>query len=76
MFEAVGAFAEGRIDDAELLAIEQAACPGVGSCAGMFTANTMAQRRRGIGDVAAGERLGPGGRRPRLERYAVDPARR
>jgi len=49
VFEAVGAHAVGDIDDAELLAIERKACPSVGACAGMFTANTMA---------AVGEALG------------------
>ena len=42
VFEAVGANAAGRISDAELLAIEDAACPGAGACGGQFTANTMA----------------------------------
>jgi dihydroxy-acid dehydratase len=42
VFEAVGAHAAGRIDDAELLAVENAACPGAGACGGQFTANTMA----------------------------------
>ncbi len=49
VFEAVGAHAVGDIDDDELLAIERKACPTEGSCAGMFTANTMA---------AVGEALG------------------
>src|SRR5215218_2492885 len=49
VFEAVGAHARGSIDDAELLGIERSACPTTGSCAGMYTANTMA---------AAGEALG------------------
>ena len=40
-FEAVGQFSGGRIDEAELIAIEKNACPGAGSCGGMFTANTM-----------------------------------
>ena len=40
-FMAVGAHARGQISDAELDAIERACCPGCGSCAGMFTANTM-----------------------------------
>jgi len=40
-FEAVGQFAAHQIDEAELLAVERKACPGVGSCGGMFTANTM-----------------------------------
>lgn len=40
-FEASGAFAAGKIDEAELTAIEQNACPTCGSCSGMFTANSM-----------------------------------
>jgi len=42
VFEAVGAHAKGTIDDEELLGLERAACPTTGSCAGMYTANTMA----------------------------------
>ena len=41
VFEAVGKRAAGLIDDAEFEAVENAACPTCGSCAGMFTANTM-----------------------------------
>ena len=41
VFEAVGAYSAHKIDDAELQAIERHACPGAGSCGGMFTANTM-----------------------------------
>ncbi|MGQ0703577.1 MAG: dihydroxy-acid dehydratase [Gemmatimonadales bacterium] len=41
-FEAVGQFSAGRMSAEELLAVERHACPGVGSCGGMFTANTMA----------------------------------
>ena len=40
-FEAVGRHAAGRCSDEELLEIEDACCPGCGSCSGMFTANTM-----------------------------------
>ncbi len=40
-FEAVGEFSSGRIGTAELVEVEHHACPGVGSCGGMFTANTM-----------------------------------
>ncbi len=40
-FEAVGQLASGKIDQAQLLAVEKNACPGAGSCGGMFTANTM-----------------------------------
>ncbi len=49
VFEAVGAHAKGMIDDAELLGIERAACPTTGSCAGMYTANTMAAVGEAIG---------------------------
>ena len=49
VFEAVGAHAKGAIDDAELLGIERAACPTTGSCAGMYTANTMAAVGEAIG---------------------------
>jgi dihydroxy-acid dehydratase len=40
-FEAVGQHSAGKIDDQELLEVERRACPGKGSCGGMFTANTM-----------------------------------
>lgn len=40
-FEAAGEFAAGKISEADMAAIEAAACPGCGSCAGLFTANTM-----------------------------------
>ncbi len=40
-FEAVGQRSAGKIDDRELLEVERHACPGKGSCGGMFTANTM-----------------------------------
>jgi dihydroxy-acid dehydratase len=41
IFEGVGAVTAGNMTEAELEKLEQAACPGCGSCAGMFTANTM-----------------------------------
>src|SRR4051794_31509697 len=49
VFEAVGAHATGAIDDATLDAIERKACPTEGSCAGMFTANTMASVAEAMG---------------------------
>jgi len=49
VFEAVGANAAGKITDAELLEIENAACPGAGACGGQFTANTMATVMEMIG---------------------------
>ena len=41
MFEAVGAVAGGRINQAQLEQLEEVACPGCGACSGMFTANSM-----------------------------------
>ena len=41
MFEAVGAFKEGKLSKEAFLDMEQNACPTCGSCAGMFTANSM-----------------------------------
>jgi dihydroxy-acid dehydratase len=49
VFEAVGANAAGKITNAELLAIENAACPGAGACGGQYTANTMAMVMELIG---------------------------
>ena len=49
VFEAVGAHAVGAIDSDELATIERNACPSEGSCAGMFTANTMAAVGEGLG---------------------------
>ncbi|HET7235252.1 MAG TPA: dihydroxy-acid dehydratase [Actinomycetota bacterium] len=49
VFEAVGAHAKGSMSDEELLAVERAACPGTGSCAGMYTANTMAAAAEALG---------------------------
>ncbi len=49
VFEAVGAHAGGRIDDEELLEVEQTAIPGPGACGGMYTANTMASAIEALG---------------------------
>ncbi|CAN5182770.1 dihydroxy-acid dehydratase [soil metagenome] len=65
VFEAVGARAAGTIDDGELHAIEAAACPGEGSCAGMYTANTMASAVEAMGLSLPGSASPP----------AVDPRR-
>ena len=48
-FEAVGQYSAGRIDAQELAAVEANACPGVGSCGGMFTANTMSSAFEAMG---------------------------
>ncbi|MFQ5546897.1 MAG: dihydroxy-acid dehydratase [Woeseia sp.] len=49
VFEAVGALSDGRIDERELLEVEQSAIPGPGSCGGMYTANTMASAIEALG---------------------------
>ncbi|MBM3814525.1 MAG: dihydroxy-acid dehydratase [Acidimicrobiia bacterium] len=49
VFEAVGAHAAGKMSDADLLEIENVACPGAGACGGQFTANTMATIMEVIG---------------------------
>ncbi|MBT6597323.1 MAG: dihydroxy-acid dehydratase, partial [Nitrospina sp.] len=49
VFEAVGQFGAGTIDKNELTAIEKNACPGLGSCGGMFTANTMSSAFEAMG---------------------------
>ncbi|AVZ31161.1 dihydroxy-acid dehydratase [Nodularia spumigena CS-584] len=48
-FEAVGQYSAGKIDGDELLAVEREACPGAGSCGGMFTANTMSSAFEAMG---------------------------
>ncbi|MFZ0040983.1 MAG: dihydroxy-acid dehydratase [Solirubrobacteraceae bacterium] len=59
VFEAVGAHAAGRIDDAELTAIEDAASPGAGACGGQFTANTMAMAFEVLGISPSGLNMVP-----------------
>ncbi|MEQ1762271.1 MAG: dihydroxy-acid dehydratase [Pyrinomonadaceae bacterium] len=48
-FEAVGEYLAGKIDDEQLTAVEKHACPGAGSCGGMFTANTMSAAIEAMG---------------------------
>ena len=48
-FEAVGQYSAGKIGEAELLEVERRACPGAGSCGGMFTANTMSSAFEAMG---------------------------
>ena len=59
VFEAVGAHATGAITDEELKAIECNACPTEGSCAGMFTANTMASVSEALGMSLPGSASAP-----------------
>jgi dihydroxy-acid dehydratase len=48
-FEAVGEYSAGKIDATELLEVERHACPGAGSCGGMYTANTMSSAIEALG---------------------------
>jgi dihydroxy-acid dehydratase len=48
-FEAVGQFSAGKIDEKRLTEVEKHACPGAGSCGGMFTANTMSSAIEALG---------------------------
>jgi dihydroxy-acid dehydratase len=48
-FEAVGQYSARKIDRSELLAVERSACPGAGSCGGMYTANTMSSAIEAMG---------------------------
>lgn len=48
-FEAVGEYLAGKIDDEQLTAVEKHACPGAGSCGGMYTANTMSSAIEAMG---------------------------
>ena len=62
VYEAVGAYAAGRLSEEGLAEFEERACPGVGACGGQFTANTMAMAceflglaAMGSGDIPAGD---------------------
>src|SRR3990172_1220874 len=65
VFEGVGAHSAGNMSDADLLELEHVACPGAGSCGGMFTANTMACVSEALGIALPGSAAVP----------AIDPAR-
>ena len=54
MFEAVGSYSAGKIDEAELCALEKSACPTCGSCSGMYTANSMNCLTEAIGMALPG----------------------
>jgi dihydroxy-acid dehydratase len=55
VFEAVGAHSRGTMSDADLLELERSACPGEGSCAGLFTANTMSTAIEALGMSLPGD---------------------
>ncbi len=56
-FEAVGAYSAGRMSEEDLVGIEMNACPTVGACGGMFTANTMACSFEALGMSLLGSSL-------------------
>ncbi|MDZ5810034.1 dihydroxy-acid dehydratase [Halorubrum sp. AD140] len=68
VFEGVGAYAEGDMSGEELDELERHACPGAGSCGGMFTANTMASISEALGMAPLGSASAPA---EDEERYAV-----
>jgi dihydroxy-acid dehydratase len=74
VFEAVGARSVGALSDDELALIERNACPTMGSCAGMFTANTMASVAEALGMALPGSSSAPAVDR-RREDYAYETGR-
>ena len=54
VYEAIGAREQGLISSEQLTAVEKAACPGIGTCAGMFSANTMASVAEALGLTVPG----------------------
>ena len=60
MFEAVGAYKAGKLDDAGLAEYEESACPTCGSCSGMYTANSMNCLTEALGMGLAGNGTLPG----------------
>jgi len=59
VFEAVGAFESGRISSDDLKTVEDASCPGAGSCGGLYTANTMACISEALGVALPGSATPP-----------------
>ena len=74
VFEAIGACAAGTITENELGEIERRACPTEGSCAGMFTANTMASAAEALGMCLPGSSAPPAVDR-RRDDFAFDSGR-
>ena len=74
VFEAVGAKAVGTLTDAELALVERNACPSEGSCAGMFTANTMAAVGEALGMSLLGSASAPAPD-PRRDEFAYQSGR-
>jgi dihydroxy-acid dehydratase len=71
VFEAVGAHAAGKLTDAELTELEDAASPGAGACGGQFTANTMAMAFEVLGISPSGFSMVPA-THPRKAQVAAD----
>jgi dihydroxy-acid dehydratase len=67
VFEGVGAVAEGEMSEGELDEMERHACPGAGSCGGMFTANTMASISEALGLAPLGSAAPPAEHEERYE---------
>lgn len=67
VYEAIGAHAQGLIGSDELTAVEKSACPGIGTCAGMFSANTMASVAEALGLTVPGMAAPPAAAADRLE---------
>lgn len=72
MFEAVGAYSSGKLNEGELEELEEFACPGCGSCSGMFTANSMNCLAEAVGLALPGNGTIPAvtGRRLQLAKHA------
>jgi dihydroxy-acid dehydratase len=67
VYEAVGAYDAGKITLQELVSLENVACPSAGSCAGMYTANTMASVSEALGMSILGSASAPAESERRLE---------
>src|SRR5919204_626678 len=67
VYEAVGAYDAGKMTLQELISLENVACPSAGSCAGMYTANTMASISEALGMSLPGSASPPAESDRRLE---------
>lgn len=66
VYEAIGAREQGLISSEQLAKVEKAACPGIGTCAGMFSANTMASISEALGLTVPGMAAPPAAAADRL----------
>jgi len=74
VFEAIGSFAKGKISEAQLIELENHACPGSGACGGQFTANTMAMAIEMMGMSCMGSASVPA-EDPQKEKTAYETGR-